>query len=866
MSRLLTAFGRKRPKSFPSLCTLSEGLAGSSASWQRQSVHSCLGEEADGPLDAAARDSVRSPQEGSTSSQQGEIVSSHGKQRLRRAPPGDVGQTVTSPQGNMARSHQREAEVGSRQGKVASSWRGREGSSSREERRAPPGPSLPETLPARGVLREWGPAGSHLGGHVVRQGRQQGGGHLQGGASRGPLVLVSSTAAAIPRRGCAQILVPLGAQGFARRAEETSGTRCQQSVIQETCESGCQHHRALPGPASPPAAPPPMERSAALPAGGLWAVAAASPQDAALGTAWGLFAPVDAWVNAVVGVHAATGLPWWAVIASTAAIVRLSLLPVTLRGMRANAGLSRAIAAEAARARSATAILPHDAGTVLDSNNNNNANNTSPNASAGADPARSAASSAAGNAVLSGAGVVAPGHAHAGGHVTDARLSASGAGEGLGGGPGMGVPTMSPASMPLPDTERTGGAASSRPPSTAAMLRERRAGLVKRLLQHTRELGAPHPAWILGSPAIQIPFLLVATMGMRQLAFQGGVTGLDTEGILWFQDLSVAGQGLLGYALPGLLGAAFLANISLMFDRVPLRRPAGAKESGMDLVMSLYKGFLHLAGFLVFLAAAHLPQAVQLYWLSNNSISLLQTLALRNPTVKAWAGLGPVGPIQPSPFRQVAGAGAGPHGSTADSSAAREAAVASSTGKVKEAIAGMNTILEKESPEAAQLLQEAALLKAQGDNEAALAKLRQVLDIRDSSGRERAPGTGRAMALYAMGDIYSACQRWGEAADSFAQAARDPDVLGPTKADYLFRAAVALAKQGGADDLAEQTLREVTAMRPDMLEAHVSLASVLLRANRKHEALDALRAAVRIDPSVEERFLRPLENELKKRS
>ena len=48
---------------------------------------------------------------------------------------------------------------------------------------------------------------------------------------------------------------------------------------------------------------------------------------------------LSATMAAVDGMHAATGLPWWATIASVGVLVRAAMLPISLQGMRASASL-----------------------------------------------------------------------------------------------------------------------------------------------------------------------------------------------------------------------------------------------------------------------------------------------------------------------------------------------------------------------------------------------------------------------------------------------------------------------------------------------------------------------------------------------
>ena len=107
--------------------------------------------------------------------------------------------------------------------------------------------------------------------------------------------------------------------------------------------------------------------------------------------------------------------------------------------------------------------------------------------------------------------------------------------------------------------------------------------------------------------------------------------GLDTEGVLWFKDLTV---GDPYFILPATMSASFLAMIY-----VGDAGQAGTKDDEKQLMM---KRFMMVMAPVIGVATANFEAGVFVYWSAANSFTLLQSAVLRVPVARAAVGLPPI--------------------------------------------------------------------------------------------------------------------------------------------------------------------------------------------------------------------------------
>lgn len=133
-------------------------------------------------------------------------------------------------------------------------------------------------------------------------------------------------------------------------------------------------------------------------------------------------------------------------------------------------------------------------------------------------------------------------------------------------------------------------------------------------------------------PTFQIPLWIVMSITMRNLSGWSSWDSLSntpldlslyTEGLLWFQDLTLADNL---HALPLLIGITAISNIEWTFKTLEMARTHKKKLriSFVDAVSNISRMSV------VFLMAVslHAPAALSLYWLSSQFYSLIQNVIL----------------------------------------------------------------------------------------------------------------------------------------------------------------------------------------------------------------------------------------------
>ncbi|CAL8465063.1 g4598 [Coccomyxa elongata] len=492
-----------------------------------------------------------------------------------------------------------------------------------------------------------------------------------------------------------------------------------------------------------------------------------------------LWPTTKAFVNLIDGVHTYTGLPWWATLSLTAVGVRAALLPISVQQMRASAalwstwrqaqqtaagrtasqsghsaaeGASSHMLAWASSSGATTAAAPvvawprqqegtlrgaaaqaavrhvppslHQEAPQLHSNTNPH----SSRAAAGGTPHKIHVTADEPDLAAAGSGLVTSGGLTGANEVSGQTVAGiSGQREESEGAAGKGGQA----------TNNRGGRAGPGPASLAATLAEYR--------QLRARSGAPHPAWVIGSPLIQATVFGTSVFAARAMAASNW-PGFASGGALWFPDLTKAavvihwGQdamstamsfpyGQLGAALPIAVALALFANINMSFGRAGPAASDGKGEGAMaTYVMGIAKALLEWVTVPVLALALSLPHGALVYWLSSSTFSILQNLALQRPEVRERLGL-------PSPRRRPAplqdwGADVTPGDSSGQ-------------------------------PDVDQLFVKAAEARAKGDVAAALALIHRV--------RSAEPAHPRAH--FAAGQLHAELQQWPRAEAAYAAAA-----------------------------------------------------------------------------------------------
>lgn len=174
--------------------------------------------------------------------------------------------------------------------------------------------------------------------------------------------------------------------------------------------------------------------------------------------------------------------------------------------------------------------------------------------------------------------------------------------------------------------------------------------LVKELRNYTKDFykrNGVSPWKLFLLPWMQLPLWVTVSFALRNISgyvpksehndeeIYLPAAGIETEGILWFSNLSLADPY---YILPVMLLLTNLMNIEMS----TLKKQAPSKfAKGMTYI------FRGLSG-LMFLVATQVPSAMSLYWTCSSSYGLAQNLLIKHPTVRRLLNI----PKTPSESKQ----------------------------------------------------------------------------------------------------------------------------------------------------------------------------------------------------------------------
>ena len=203
---------------------------------------------------------------------------------------------------------------------------------------------------------------------------------------------------------------------------------------------------------------------------------------------------------AVDGLHAATGLPWWATICSVGVAVRVAMFPVSLQGMKASAALMP---------------LLRQARDEVAASMRRQLNAAAPAAAAGATQQEEA-------------------ERHGGGSRQQRWQRKQQAA------------AAAVAALQQQQQQRAAGSPSPLPPPPPGPSMRQ---ILARFHQLRQAAGAPHPAWALASPLAQLPVFITAMAAIRTMSLSGW-PGFSTGGGAWFPDLTLPAMDLATWTAP----------------------------------------------------------------------------------------------------------------------------------------------------------------------------------------------------------------------------------------------------------------------------------------------------------------------------
>ncbi|KAH6589936.1 hypothetical protein BASA50_009639 [Batrachochytrium salamandrivorans] len=136
-----------------------------------------------------------------------------------------------------------------------------------------------------------------------------------------------------------------------------------------------------------------------------------------------------------------------------------------------------------------------------------------------------------------------------------------------------------------------------------------------------------NPLYTFILPWVQIPLFISMSFALRWLAAfptlwlgtpDAIAPGMDTEGVLWFDDLTVADPTLI---TPIMVGAIHLINIELN----SLRGTTKQKQQTPGRVA--FRLFMRSFALIMIPITAYVPMAIALYWLTSAVFSMVQNIS-----------------------------------------------------------------------------------------------------------------------------------------------------------------------------------------------------------------------------------------------
>lgn len=395
----------------------------------------------------------------------------------------------------------------------------------------------------------------------------------------------------------------------------------------------------------------------------------------------------------------------------------------------------------------------------------------------------------------------------------------------------------------------------------------------------------PHPSWILINPLIQLPPFVATGVALRMMA-GAHWPGLDTQGILWFPDLTLVPlvvesleqpMGPSGFILPSILVAMTLTSLRMGFgatnasklyeDKADAEANAvkgqeGNKADPLGTFLKVLPPVLYSLAILNGYFKVQLPHAALLHWLSASGFTLGLQLGLKNPRLRSITGI----PTPKQIHLALKSASASLHNSFASSSTAaarvqkkvypmagplyslstlpsevvNKAAARGVTPDVL-MVLGAQLSAKHQYPEALYLLDRALALLGSQENDHP--ENDQGRNYRHEGGSGGEVQHLRMRVHYSRGQVFSLVGRWKDAEECYRSAEAEASRGSLEQAQSLHCVATCLHQQGRLGEAVDEYRRAVSAMPRsgvNRMAVIFSLANALCELGRWHEAKEAV--------------------------
>ncbi|GAA0146587.1 transporter [Lithospermum erythrorhizon] len=156
----------------------------------------------------------------------------------------------------------------------------------------------------------------------------------------------------------------------------------------------------------------------------------------------------------------------------------------------------------------------------------------------------------------------------------------------------------------------------------------------KLFMKEKRTVGCPSFFWFTAAFFTQVPCFFLWMTTIRRMSLEHH-PGFDCGGTLWFQNLIEYPNGALGPVVPLMIAFLHYANVQISFNNTSLDQLPGV----LAKLAKYYKYYLEILTLPILFFTFNVPQGSLVYWLTNSSLSLVQQLTLKHPTVRMKLGL-----------------------------------------------------------------------------------------------------------------------------------------------------------------------------------------------------------------------------------
>lgn len=135
-----------------------------------------------------------------------------------------------------------------------------------------------------------------------------------------------------------------------------------------------------------------------------------------------------------------------------------------------------------------------------------------------------------------------------------------------------------------------------------------------------------NPLAAMALPMVQAPFFMSMFFGLRKMP-DFFPEELSTGGIFWFTDLTMTDPY---YILPSFSALTFFIMIEMGKGQMMATNPAQG-----EMMVNIFRGM----SIIMFPIAINFPTALLCYWVTNNTITLIQSVMFHNPTIRRKLGI-----------------------------------------------------------------------------------------------------------------------------------------------------------------------------------------------------------------------------------